>query len=149
TNLYQRDPSALGTRKSEGEIRRPLQALADLILKPMIGELQKYNHLVIGGDGDLWLVPWAALPYQDRYLIEQSQVSGVISGRDLVSKRAAPEPTAPVVFADPNYDLGGNGGVAPAASVRRLFDKVKKLDNSRSEAEGVIPSLNDFTGKKT
>jgi CHAT domain-containing protein/tetratricopeptide (TPR) repeat protein len=149
SHLYQSDPSALGTKKSEQEIRRPLQALADLILKPMAGELQKYNHLIIGGDGDLWLVPWAALPYKDGYLIEQFQVSSVITGRDLVSKRTAPEPTAPVVFADPNYDLGGSGAPAPASSVRRLFDKVKRLDNSRSEAEGVIPSLNDFTGKKT
>jgi CHAT domain-containing protein/Tfp pilus assembly protein PilF len=150
TRVYESDPSALGTKKSEQEIRRPLQDLADLIFKPMIEDLEKYNHLIIGGDGDLWLVPWAALPYKEGYVVERFQLSSVITGRDLIRNRAAPPPTAPVVFADPDYDLGGAGAAnPPAAGARPLLGKASRLENSRAEGEAVIPSLNELTGKKT
>jgi CHAT domain-containing protein/Tfp pilus assembly protein PilF len=148
TQIYEKDPSALATKKSEQTIRRPLQALGDVILKPLLPHLTACQHLIIGGDGDLWLVPWAALPLEEGYAIERFQVTYLVTGRDLVGKRSPATSTAPVIFADPDYDLAGNGAPAPSGPpVKRLLGKAERLENSRGEAQAVIPSLKELTGK--
>lgn len=65
------------------------------------------EELIISPDGELWLVPWAALPLSDgRYLVEQYAVTTVTSARDLMPVDGHGEAlTAPRVFADPDYDL--------------------------------------------
>jgi CHAT domain-containing protein/Tfp pilus assembly protein PilF len=66
------------------------------------------THLWLSLDGDLWLVPWAAMHLSDGRLLVQSYSSCTLgSGRELVDRRSqAPEKTSPpATFANPDFDL--------------------------------------------
>ena len=89
--------------------------------------------LVISPDAALWLAPWAALPLADgRYLVEQYELSYVVTGRDLLAQ----EPTLdrrpakpPLIFADPDFDLGAaQASASTQAVLRNRFTKTAKED---------------------
>jgi CHAT domain-containing protein/tetratricopeptide (TPR) repeat protein len=149
TKSYEDDGGkTLATEESEeAKIRGPLQKLADLILTPLIPHLDNCGHLIIGGDGDLWLVPWAALPLGKGYAVERFKVTYVITGRDLVGRKTQVETTAPVVFAAPDYDLNGGRPPASRPKLKRLVGYAEPLENSLAEGKAIIPSLQKFTGK--
>lgn len=96
-----------GEPEAEGLLRQPLQALAQLVLHPLLSHIGKtQRRWIISPDGPLWLAPWSALPLPDgRYAVEQYTLCHVISGRDLIHRPSSIKPTDPLVFADPNFDL--------------------------------------------
>ena len=95
--------------KVETETRELLAAVAKLVYDPLRPHLGRAKQLILAPDGDLWLLPWSALPTgKDRYLIEDYTLRFVVSGRDLVDVPLATklEPSVPLILADPDYDLG-------------------------------------------
>src|SRR5262249_17457622 len=69
---------------------------------------KRYPQWILGPDGNLWLIPWACLPLDDKqYVIEKHTVRYVTSGRDLVLNplQLDQKATSPVIFADPDFDL--------------------------------------------
>ena len=101
--------------RKEGEVQaeqaapQALQALADKVLQPLRQHLDDCTQWVISPDGNLWLVPWAALPLDEKtYAIEKHTIGYVISGRDLVLNplKLDRKPGRPLVVADPDFDLG-------------------------------------------
>ena len=101
--------------RKEGEVEaekaalQALQALADKVLQPLRKHLDDCTQWVISPDGNLWLVPWAALPLDEKtYAIEKHTIQYVISGRDLVLDplKLDRKPHPPLVVADPDFDLG-------------------------------------------
>src|SRR5262249_30312303 len=103
---------AVRTIKSEGEpdaeklLRRHLDAVAKRVLHPLLPHLKERPRWLVCPDGALWLVPWNALTLPDgRYVVEKHTVSHLVSGRDVVPTDHKVKASAPVVLADPDFDL--------------------------------------------
>src|SRR5262249_14871439 len=107
-DLIQKSPvniAAKGEAAAAKDLDKLLAVAARRILQPLMEELKRYPKWVICPDGDLWLLPWAALPVAEKVpLIEKHVLSFVVSGRDLVVKRPDLETSAPIVLAGPDYD---------------------------------------------
>ena len=132
-----------GEVKAEQAAQRALQALAAKVLQPLRKDLDDCPFWIVSPDGNLWLVPWAALPLDEKtYAIEKHTIGYVISGRDLVIDplKLDRKPGRPLVVADPDYDLGVDEAtrlarqtMAPPASGQRSLPEALKL--------GLIPRL--------
>jgi hypothetical protein len=107
--------SQKGEPDAEKDLRQPLEALAKMVLHPLLEQAGTRTQLVLSPDAALWLVPWAALPLPDgRYAVEKYTLRYVTSGRDLVRTASQVRPGRPLVMADPKYDQGP-GGQGPEA----------------------------------
>jgi CHAT domain-containing protein/tetratricopeptide (TPR) repeat protein len=127
-----------------GEVRfkAKSKALADRLLGPMYDYVGRYRRWVVSPDGDLWLVPWAALvlPAGNQagsYAVEKHTLSFVASGRDVVAAaRGAPAARGggPLVFANPDFGRGKTRLSFPALPATAL------------EAREIAPLLAEYTG---
>ncbi len=105
-----------GEAKAEKQLRDAMRDLTRLVLEPLEGHLGQARELVVSPDAALWLVPWGALPLADgKYAVEKYQIRYCISGRDLVGRAAGAgqKGTNPVLFTNPDYDLGPCGSSGP------------------------------------
>lgn len=161
----------LGEMAAMEALHSEMAQLAGQILQPLKRGLNGKRQLVLSPDGALWLVPWAALPMEagtpSPLLLEQCALRYEISGRNLLRPTAtATTRQAPVVFADPSYDLGRSESAAalaqvlsnptrqpPAdlrsASLRSLGElpKFGSLPFAAAEAEAIAPHLQRFAGQ--
>ncbi len=148
--------SRLGADAAEERVNKPLRALAEQVLDPLIAEVGDAKKLILSPDAALWLVPWAALPLKDgRYAIEEYQFSYVVSGRDLMAKSSpAPTDAAPVIMADPNFDLTptlentpvARGGRSASRFVGSFNDltNVGRLPGTAKEARAITPFVQQY-----
>jgi len=133
-----------GESPAEEVLRETAAVLTEKVLKPIMtgiraaGGDEGLDELVISPDGELWLVPWAALPLEDgRYLVEQYAVITVTSARGLVAERETQHSaSAPLIFADPLFDLPKEAFAQALSEV----DDVRVAD-SESMATGAIAGL--------
>jgi CHAT domain-containing protein/tetratricopeptide (TPR) repeat protein len=99
----------LGEPDAEKEVFAALRPLAEQVFTPILAKAGDAKHLILSPDGALWLVPWEALPLADgKYAVEEYRMRYVVSGRDLVTRRAEGRKIAtadPLIMADPDYDL--------------------------------------------
>ncbi len=170
------EKTASGLKKPDDEhdaeqrALEPLRALSTLLLKPLEPHLAGINQLVLSPDSTLWLVPWSALPVDDEhYALERWQIRFVTSGRDLAAEQndAANGPTSltsPCVFADPDYDLNGQGAIAATRAVTRGKEiaiatrgftrsssglaKAPRLPGTAVEADLIAPALEAYARAK-
>jgi CHAT domain-containing protein/tetratricopeptide (TPR) repeat protein len=130
--LARRLRNALANSAS-GDVRQHAAALSDKLLAPLRVHLRGVEHILLSPDGELNLVPMAALLDESgAYLAERFDVSYLTSGRDLL--RIAGEPsglTNAVVMADPDYGKRG------AASLQEPFTlrPTRSLDLDRGGLE--------------
>ncbi|MGD1857902.1 MAG: tetratricopeptide repeat protein [Leptolyngbyaceae cyanobacterium] len=100
------------------------------LFSPIASELAGVEHLLLAPDGQLNLIPFAALANDDgRYLLEEYQITYLTSGRDLLrldGATASQQP--PVLIADPDYDSAEQTIVA-AASTRGSGERSADLSN--------------------
>jgi len=154
-----------GEPDAEAALRESLETLAKLVLHPLLPHVGKSPRWFLSPDGSLWLVPWGALPLPDgKYAIEEHPISYMVSGRDLVNRPAEAQvnTTAPLVLADPDFDLGLD---RVALQTRRLLSSQKpaetrglsealglgyvpRLPGTAAEAEAINPRLQEYTGQK-
>jgi CHAT domain-containing protein/tetratricopeptide (TPR) repeat protein len=95
TDPSRKDVDALGAR------------LYGVLFAPLVPQLGSVKSVIIAPDGQMNLVPFAALVGPDhRYLVDHYDITYIPSGRDLL-RQAFQESTSGsvVVFADPAYDL--------------------------------------------
>jgi CHAT domain-containing protein/Tfp pilus assembly protein PilF len=146
-----------GEEKEEKALREHLDALAKLVLAPLLPHIGKSKKWLVSPDGNLWLFPWEALTLPDgKYAIEDHEIAYLTSGRDLLSAPAARvKAGAPVVLADPDYDLvpqAAGKAKHPAAgstdeeAPRARLPKVDRLESTGGEARAIVPILKDYTG---
>jgi CHAT domain-containing protein/Tfp pilus assembly protein PilF len=156
-----------GEPEAERQVRKPLDSLAQWILKPLLPHIGRAKQWIISPDAGLWLVPWAALPLDgERYAIEEHSIRYVVSGRDLVEPGTTGPAGPSLVMADPDYDLGPEQAhteakrlresetLAPdeSASTQRgksgllALGRAPRLPGTAAEAEAIIPSLQRYTG---
>jgi CHAT domain-containing protein len=138
--------------KLEAELKSELGALSKLILKPLDQYIEDVSELIISPDGELWTIPWELLhdgTKDGEYLIESKRIRYVSSGRELVRKLQPRSAVgAPVIFADPNYDLAAGkqqDETAPQFPLRGLKStRFLPLASSAAEAEAIAPSIKEF-----
>jgi CHAT domain-containing protein/tetratricopeptide (TPR) repeat protein len=127
-----------GLRNPQRRDAVPLGRTVDrLVMQPVRPLLGPATHLLISADGQLNLIPFAALAdEQNRFLIEHSTITYLTSGRDLVRLQdARPRRTAPVVIAAPAF--GDPAVVAGTASTGR-----QRVDTSQIFF-GPLPGVGD------
>jgi CHAT domain-containing protein len=108
-----------GEADAEQDLRQPLAALADRVLRPLLEQIGRRKRWVLSPDADLWLVPWAALPLPDgRYAVEGHQIRFVGSGRNLTRRDGAEPADPPLLLADPDFDLDPDRA---AAAMQRVL----------------------------
>ena len=129
---------------AEKRLAPALESLARLILRPLRPHIESARRWVISPDSALWLVPWQALPLDDgRYAIERHLIHLVVSGRELASPGGTNANAPPVIFADPDFNLGGSpDAVNPAPSAFH----VSRLPGTAIEADQVAPRLAQYAG---
>jgi CHAT domain-containing protein len=146
-----------GQEKAEQVLREHLEEVSKLVLAPLLPHAGKARRLFISPDDNLWLLPFEALLLPDgKYVIEKQAVSYLTSGRDLLPGSAARvTASAPLVLADPDFDLDPGKANRPASadeeSTRSLagalrLGSVRRLPGFAVEARAIVPSLKTFTG---
>jgi CHAT domain-containing protein len=122
--------------------------------------LRGCTRLLLAPDGALNRLPFEVLPTDDgRYLIDDYRISYLSTGRDVLRFGAAStgQPSAPLVVADPDFDLEAAGEVethpapafarAAASRGRRSRDldaglfPVERLPGTRVEGERIAAML--------
>jgi CHAT domain-containing protein/Tfp pilus assembly protein PilF len=104
--------AALANRDSASEAQA--QALYRLVFKPLLPVLGKTRRLFVSPDGQLALVPFAALHDGRQFLVETFDFTYLTSGKDLLPHPGETVPAASVVvFADPDFSAPSQ---APASS---------------------------------
>jgi CHAT domain-containing protein/Tfp pilus assembly protein PilF len=92
------------------DVKRLARAVDEKVMRPVLAlaqsELGEFRRLLIAPDGQLNLVPFAALvDRQGRYLVERYSISYLTSGRDLLRPPVRrPDNQDTVIVADPDYD---------------------------------------------
>jgi CHAT domain-containing protein len=141
-----------GEDKAEEALRASLVVLSKRVLAPLFSHIDRSKHWLISPDGNLWLVPWEALLLKNgKYAVEEHRITYLTSARDVgqpEGRTAAREkPAAPLLLADPNFDLEigkGPGSKAGKGSLR--FGRAQALPGTAIEAKAIAPSLKEYTG---
>ena len=98
----------LALQRRQPGARAHARALHARVMAPVSALLERHTtrHLFVAPDGDLALIPFAALVDEHgRYLIEDHRLTYLTSGRDLLRHDGAPAPRQQaVVMADPHFD---------------------------------------------
>jgi CHAT domain-containing protein/tetratricopeptide (TPR) repeat protein len=128
-----RSPHVLGPSCGDDEpIEKSLRSLYSFLWAPVAGHLAEgVRRVVISPDGDLNLVPWAALlDEQERFLVDRYDLSYVSSGRDLSARTDLPPVRRLVTLADPLFG-------APDATEGSLPFTLESLPYSGTEARRI------------
>jgi CHAT domain-containing protein/Tfp pilus assembly protein PilF len=96
---------------NRSDVKRLARAVEERVFQPVRPLLGEQTRLLISPDGQLNLIPFAALvDEQGRYLVERYSISYLASGRDLLRLQVARESKGgPLVIAAP--DFGGRSQV--------------------------------------
>jgi CHAT domain-containing protein/tetratricopeptide (TPR) repeat protein len=144
---------ALAQQADEGAVGEELARLVVDPLRPLIGDA---TAVLIVPDGSLTSVPFEAFPTGAGRLLDEYNVGYLSSGRDVLRfGREATRSSAPLVLADPDYDLtvetdpagqpldGGDEGEEPdeTEELRRAGYPMRRLPGTRREGETVASML--------
>ncbi|MGV3660444.1 MAG: CHAT domain-containing protein [Prosthecobacter sp.] len=156
-----------GEAAAEKHLRVVCGDLARLVLDPLLPHLKNVERCFIAPDAALWLVPWASLPADsDTYLVEKLEICQVATGRELTRPPTISQSGAPLVLADPDFDLSPSaarrslaalhGGGQPSAAPPRLvatrsvtrntLPKMERLPGTAAEARAILPALARYAG---
>jgi CHAT domain-containing protein len=104
------------------------QELYRLAFKPLLATLGSTRHLALSTDGQLSLIPFAALHDGKRFLVDTFRLGYHTSGKDLLPRPESLNPAhAVVVLADPNFDTAPAARTAPVlAPARTLPDDAER-----------------------
>ncbi len=151
--------TAEGEEAAEQLLNPVLRKLSDLVLMPLLQHVDA-EQLLLSPDSLLWLVPWCALPLDDQtYAIEKYTLQYLVSGRELLERRAEQVTSPAMLFADPAYDLEPNAIRAatqavfrqkptsnpPLQSIASRFGTVPALPYTKTEALAVQPKVRELT----
>lgn len=122
------------------------------IFDPLLPAIGECRSLILAPDGDLSRLPFEVLPQDNVHrLIDDYEISYVSVGRDVLrfGSKSAHEPAAPLVMADPDFDLGAAQARPPASgTLGRVSRDLKpgalrfnRLPGTRIEGENVSGML--------
>jgi CHAT domain-containing protein/Tfp pilus assembly protein PilF len=132
-----------GEADAEKELQPALAALAKLVLQPLREHIDSRQQWLICPDGALWLVPWEALPLDDKtYVIEKHTLRYLVSGRDLVTPpfQGKVKSDGSVIIADPDFDIDPKEATALTA---------KLLGKQPPKNDGPVAALDNASGTRS
>jgi CHAT domain-containing protein/tetratricopeptide (TPR) repeat protein len=116
-------------------------ALRAAVFDPLVPFFHGRTRLLLAPEGDLCRLPFEVLPDRTgRSLIDDYAISYLSCGRDLLRHgvRSSVRPTAPLVVADPDFDLGvGDSSPTPALMPARTG----RVARERVAAGGIFERL--------
>jgi CHAT domain-containing protein len=128
--------------------------LREALFNPVEKVMDGRKRLIIAPDGDLFRLPFSALPAdKERYIIDDYLISYVSAGRDILRFGAAWKPGAgpSVVIADPDYDLSadaksvqpeeGTGQERQSRDMVRYASHFDRLPGTRAEGDHIASML--------
>ncbi|QRN97037.1 tetratricopeptide repeat protein [Archangium violaceum] len=90
--------------RRDAEVQVPAQALYQLAFQPLLPLLGKTRRLFLSPEGQLSLVPFAALHDGHQFLVDSFDFTYLTSGRELLPRAQGVAPsTSVVVLADPDF----------------------------------------------
>ncbi|NMG60685.1 CHAT domain-containing protein [Geitlerinema sp. P-1104] len=139
---------------SEQRVQTTGRQLDELLMAPIRPLLGNATHLLLSPDGQLNLIPFAALvDEENRYLVESYQLTHLTTGRDLLRlQNPRPSRQPPVLFANPNYDDADTSAVMQVAQATRgesqrsmeIEDlQFGELPGTQREVEAIAPLLDN------
>ena len=130
------------------DVKALARSLDERVMKPVRPMLRGAKHIIISPDGALSLLPFEALVDETgKYLIERFSFSYLTSGRDLVTASATPSRSAPLIMANPAFDLAVKPEQTTASAVGLDFRRItySPLPRTADEAEGIKRVLGNAT----
>ncbi len=116
-----------GQARASSIIRDAAQPLFQTVFAPLLDALGGRTRLFLSPDGDLNRLPFDVLPLDDdRWVIDEYFVSYLGVGRDIVrlGVPASGRQSAPLVLADPDYNLGESAPAPSGPGPRVSFDRL-------------------------
>ena len=152
--------SDLGEIEATKKLRDLMKPLTEKLVLPLQKSGLATKHWLISPDSQLWLLPWAALPVgENQFLIEQTSLRLLVSGRTLINRPAVVvKSNRPAIFADPDFNLGGESiqnairefqldlNLAGSRSFQAELGTAARLPGTRMEAESILPRLKTYNG---
>jgi CHAT domain-containing protein len=128
---------------SRTEVKRVARALDEKVMRPVRALLRQSTHLLISPDGQLNLIPIAALlDEHERYLIERYSITYLTSGRDLLRLQVPRESQQPpVIVADPAF---GDPPTVVTASGKAKLDDEKIIFTPLRGAREEVRAIKEF-----
>lgn len=118
------------------------QSLYQHIMQPLVPWLGHAYHLLLSPDGDLHLLPFAALrDAQGTLLLERYKLTYLTTGRELL-RPALPQPDVgpPVIFAGPDFDAHPPQALPVEASSSSYHS------GTTSQSTRILPSFSPLPG---
>ncbi|HEX3086628.1 MAG TPA: CHAT domain-containing tetratricopeptide repeat protein, partial [Pyrinomonadaceae bacterium] len=140
-------------RKDTQQLAR---ALDEAIMQPVRALLGDATQLLVSPDGELNLVPFAALVDEHgRYLIQRYSITYLTSGRDLLRMQVASESkSGPLVVANPSFgEQAMTGAVVTNSTSGRsatdtYFAPLTATENEARSIQTLFPDATVLTGSK-
>ncbi|WP_240360910.1 CHAT domain-containing tetratricopeptide repeat protein [Pyxidicoccus caerfyrddinensis] len=147
----------------DAQFQASAQALYRLAFQPLLPILGETRRLFLSPDGQLSLVPFAALHDGRRFLLDSFDFTYLTSGKDLLPRPQDIPPSSSVfVLADPDFHASPRteppGQTRRSASLDRFFSTLRAdlvtstwvpLPGTRQEAQGIqrlLPQAQLFLG---
>jgi CHAT domain-containing protein/Tfp pilus assembly protein PilF len=139
------------------DVKRAARALDELVMRPVRRLFGEVQTVLLSPDGELNLVPFAALvDERGRYLVQSYTINYLTSGRDLLHLGARTgQRQQPLVIANPDFDTARTpGGRRPSDKTagRRSIDfsgaSISPLPGTAQEAaaiQGLLPAARVLT----
>ncbi len=129
-------------------------ALRKALFDPLVTALRGHTRLFLAPDGDLTRLPFEILPTDDgSHLIDTYQINYLGTGRDVLrfASSSSRQPSPPLVFADPDFDLRSESLSTPSiirkppeqqsSDPDRSHLRFRRLSGTRAEGEQVATLL--------
>jgi CHAT domain-containing protein/ribosomal protein S7 len=125
---------------NRGDVKRLARAVDERVFQPVRPLLGEQTRLLISPDGQLNLIPFAALvDEQGRYLVERYSISYLASGRDLLRLQVARESKGgPMVVAAPDF------GRRSQVEATRLGKQEKDASEGEVKEESARSVIREF-----
>jgi len=141
--------AVIGEQAAVQQVSKSLQAMADLVWKPLVPHLGDAKELLLSPDADLWLLPWAALPVvqesddtDSQWLIENYSLRLLTSGRDLIRPQVVAHVKSPIILANPKFD---ERAAVKEQSILGIFKKLFPQDEDELRSFSALTDLPDVT----
>lgn len=144
---------ALALREDDAPYLPAAQSLHALAIHPLAPHLGGVRRLFLSADGQLNLIPFAALYDGSRFLIDSFHITYLTSGKDLLSRsEGRPAATSVVVLADPAFGAtslpgrltkdvpvtGLKGTRREADAIHELFPQARMLRGSKATKQALL-----------